>query len=99
ADSSLRPEIGSGYFADLECPRFYKARICCRSARENAAGTVVATHPLAARPDVPATRSRSTRTRRWRRWPSQLCAQPSELHDSVRNELFLLIAPIQPMVP
>jgi hypothetical protein len=51
------------------------------------------------RPDGPATRSRSTRTRNWCRWRSQPGVQLSELHDSVRNELVLWIAPIQPRGP
>ena len=47
----------------------------------------------------PATRSHSTRTRKWRRWRSQLYVQLSGLHDLVRNELFPLIPPIRPMAP
>src|ERR1700756_2009068 len=50
-------------------------------------------------PDTLSARSRSIRTKKWRRWPWQLCVPPFELHGSTRNGLFLLIPSIPPVAP
>jgi hypothetical protein len=47
----------------------------------------------------PAIRLCSTHTGKWRRWRSQRYVPLSELRDSARNELFLLIPSIQPKGP